>query len=108
MTPNVNLIVRDGIEVPGLDVLVSSISEELAAVPGVNGIDVQVVELAVGPAVRALYLGLGEGADAQAQGIQYTIPSGDGLLIVSFTLPARDAVRQAAVEEMVAGISIAP
>lgn len=108
VTPNVNLIVRQGIEIPGLDDLVGAIEGELAAVPGVNGIDVEVVDLAVGPAVRAAYLGLGEGADAQAQGIQYTIPAGDDLLILSFTLPANDAAREAAVDEMVTGIVLAP
>ncbi len=108
VTPNVNLIVRDGTEIPGFDELVSTIESELAAVPGVNGIDVEVVELAVGPAIRAAYLGLGEGADARAQGIQYAIPTADGLLILSFTLPANDPAREAAVEEMVAGIDLAP
>jgi len=108
VTPNVNLIVRQGIEIPGLDDLVGAIEGELAAVPGVNGIDVEVVDLGVGPAVRAVYLGLGEGADARAQGIQYTIPAGDDLIILSFTLPANDAAREAAVEEMVTGIVLAP
>jgi hypothetical protein len=108
VTPNVNLIVRRGIEIPGLDDLVGAIEGELAAVPGVNGIEVEVVDLAIGRAVRAAYLGLGEGAEARAQGIQYTIPAGDDLLILSFTLPANDAAREAAVEEMVTGIALAP
>ncbi len=108
VTPNVNLIVRRGIEIPGLDDLVGAIEGELAAVPGVNGIDVGVVDLAVGPAVRAAYLGLGEGGEARAQGIQYTIPAGGDLLILSFTLPANDAAREAAVDEMVTGIVLAP
>jgi hypothetical protein len=108
ITPNVNLIVRSGVEVPAFDVLATTIESELAAVPGVNGIEVEQVELAVGPAVRAAYLGLGEGADARAQGVQYAIPAGDGLLILSFTLPANDPAREAAVDEMVAGITITP
>jgi hypothetical protein len=108
VTPNVNLIVREGVEIPGLDDLVAAIEGELAAVPGINGIDVRPVDLAVGTAVRAAYLGLGEGADARAQGIQYTIPVGDDILILSFTLPANDAARAAAVEEMVTGIVLAP
>jgi hypothetical protein len=104
----VNLIVRPGVAIPPLEELASTIESELAAVPGVNGIEIELVDLAVGPAVRATYLGLGDGADARAQGVQYAIPAGDNLLILSFTLPANDAARETAVEEMVAGIAVAP
>lgn len=108
VTPNVNLIVREGLDIPALDVLATAVADELAAVSGINGIEAEVVELPTGPAVRATYLGLGEGADARAQGVQYAIPAGDRLLVLSFTIPTNDAARAAAVEEMVADIAIAP
>jgi hypothetical protein len=108
ITPNVNLIVREGLEIPAMDELVAAISDELKAVAGISSVDAQVVDLESGPAVRATYLGLGEGDAAKAQGIQYAIPSNDRLLTLSFTVPARDAVRLAAIEEMVAGLELEP
>lgn len=108
ITPNVNLLVREGIALPALDEMVAAVTDELAAVPGISAVDSQVVELVAGPAVRSTYLGLGEGAEARAQGIQYAIPSGGRLLVLSFTIPANDAAREAAVEAMAAAVELAP
>lgn len=107
VTPNANLLVREGIDIPALDDLRSAVAEDLATVPGVNGIEAEVVDLPFGPAVRATYLGLGEGSDAQARGIQYAIPAGERLLILSFTIPTNDPAREAAVAAMVADMAIA-
>lgn len=106
VTPNANLIVREGIDIPTLDDLRTAVTEDLATVEGINAIEAEVVDLPDGPAVRATYLGLGEGSDAQARGIQYAIPAGERLLILSFTVPTNDAAREAAVDAMVAGMSI--
>lgn len=108
LTPNVNLIVREGLDIPAMAEWVGAVSAELAAVPGINAVDAQLVDLESGPAVRATYLALGEGDAAKARGIQYTIPSGRRLLTLSFTVPANDAARLAAVDEMVAGLELEP
>jgi hypothetical protein len=108
ITPNVNVLVREASDIPAVDVVATMVSEQLAAIPEVNGIDVKVVSLAGRDVVKASYLGLGEGAEARAQGVQYTIPVETGLVIVSFTIPTNDAARLAAMEQMASAIELAP